>query len=392
MDYLKELRISGLIAAHMLGTIDDDGKRELERWIDECGDNGELFRRLARESVRQRLAQGGQEDDIESVIAGIHTRIAAGRRVRSRRPLYWIASAAGVAIVAACLSVFFTPEVQPSAEPIAEAIADPGSKVRIILPSGEEIKFDEMSGSVEAGNGVINRDGSNLVFTAAENAPQNASQTSAEPVMTTIVTEQGGELSFRLNDGTMVWLNTDSEFSFPMDFGPDGRNVKLKGEAYFEVNHDAARPFVVSTGAMDIRVLGTVFNVKSYADDPDASATLLSGSIEVDAGGRTRRIQPGFTATIDRATGNLSVAEADTYAATAWLHGQLIFNDEGIDAVLRTLARWYDVKFVYDGASGGDYTFNGRMTRYDPLGESLKRITLAGGPSFEIDGNTIYVR
>lgn len=389
MDYYNELRIAELIAAHILGTIDDDGKHALEQWKQRSGENRTLLAGLTGEKLERRMA--GAEPDMESVIAEIHSRIAVRRR-RSRRPVYRISAAACAVIAAVCLTVFIDRGEQPENTLLTEAAADPASKVRIILPSGEEIKLDQMSGSIEAGNGVINREGSDLVFTAAESASETATTASSEPVMTTIVTEQGGELSFRLGDGTSVWLNTDSEFSFPMEFGPDRRLVKLKGEAYFEVSHDPQHPFVVSAGEMDVQVLGTVFNVKSYDDDHDVSATLLSGVIEVDALGQTRRIEPGHAATIDRTTGKLTVAAADTFAATAWMHGQLIFNDEGIDAVLRTLARWYDVEFVYEGLQAGNYTFNGRMSRYDPLGESLNRITLAGGPSFVIDGGIIHVR
>lgn len=394
MNYFKELRIAKLIAAYLLGTINDEERRILDRWEGESEHNHALFRKLTKENIDHYFNSDDNRDDIENVIAQIHARISTSqrnhkRRKPLRRPFSWIALAAGSFTLIVGLSIFISRfENTSPTETLSNTIPDPASKVRIILPSGKEIKFDEMSDTVAECGGVINREGSSLVFSHEDVDFENT----AEPVMTTIVTELGGELSFRLSDGTSVWLNNGSEFSFPMEFGTGDRRVKLKGEAYFEVSHDPAKPFVVTTGDMDIRVLGTVFNVKSYSDETSATATLLSGRISVAAGGVTRNIEPGFAATVDRETGKVSVSAADTFAATAWLHGQLVFVDEGIEAVLRTLSRWYGVNFVYDGLEIGKYTFNGRMTKYDPLSESLNRITLAGGPSFSIDGDTVYLR
>ena len=391
MDYSGELQIAALIAGHILGALDAERTELLEQWKNKSDENRELFHRLTEDDFRFYPQKEMDKADIEKVIETIYSHIypvgkPASRKGSGSRRFFRGAAAACVAL-AVGVAVFFAVRGGEDRAITALNLPDPASKVRIVLPSGQEVRLGDMAESIEIGDGTISRRGAGLVIHSDGMDPA-----AREEIMTTIVTDQGGEVSFILPDGTSVWLNADSRLSFPAKFRAEDRRVELSGEAYFEVHRNPGHPFIVSTGEMDIRVTGTTFNIKSYPNEPKAVATLLSGSITVDAGGASSKVEPGYAATFGRATGSVEILKADPDAATAWLRGQLMFVDEEIGAVLRTLARWYDVEFVFDGPSPHDYTFNGRISKYDPLFEILGYITLAGGPRFTVEDGTVYVR
>ena len=104
---------------------------------------------------------------------------------------------------------------------------------------------------------------------------------------------RGSKLKLSLPDGTSVWLNADSKLRFPVSFTAERREVYLEGEAYFEVAKDSAREFWVHAGAMDVKVLGTSFNVKAYERLETVATTLVEGSVEVACAGKSFQIVPG---------------------------------------------------------------------------------------------------
>src|SRR4029078_631833 len=97
----------------------------------------------------------------------------------------------------------------------------------------------------------------------------------------TVSTKRGSKSKVQLPDGTQVWLNADSRIAYNEKFQGNLREVTLEGEAYFDVVRDEKRPFVIHTAAIDIKVLGTAFNVRSYANEKNTETSLIRGSIEV---------------------------------------------------------------------------------------------------------------
>src|SRR5690606_35237757 len=130
-----------------------------------------------------------------------------------------------------------------------------------------------------------------------------------------------------LPDGTHVWLNTASAIHFPVAFTGNERHVTLIGEAYFEVAHDATKPFKVTANGSTIRVLGTHFNVSAYADEPRVVATLLEGAVDVAGAGSRVVLKPGEQAIVDEETGRIWQEKADIQSVIAWKNGYFRFND-----------------------------------------------------------------
>lgn len=166
-----------------------------------------------------------------------------------------------------------------------------------------------------------------------------------------VVSEKGQRKEFTLPDGSRVWLNADTKIKYKKHFNSPVREVVLHGEAYFSVVKDTARPFIVKTSKLDIKVLGTVFNVKSYPGDKTIETTLVTGlvSIEKNTGREKEKeapvlVKPQQKAIFSLNAEQIKVESVNVDKTTSWKNGKLVFDNESIDAVLLKLQRWYGVK------------------------------------------------
>ena len=165
------------------------------------------------------------------------------------------------------------------------------------------------------------------------------------PVENHIQVPGGQRVLLTLSDGTRVWLNARSEFSYPSRFSKDARNVRLEGEGFFEVAHDADRPFVVKGGLLDIKVLGTKFNMRNYEDEA-SSVTLVEGKVEVATADEGERLtlRPREQVVYSPETGITLNRDVDTDVWRAWTKGELIFRDQPLRAICRELERKFNVR------------------------------------------------
>jgi len=168
-------------------------------------------------------------------------------------------------------------------------------------------------------------------------------------VWQTITTPSGVKSQAQLPDGTMVWLNSGSTLHYPSSFTNKERNVKLSGEAFFEVVKDEQHPFHVNLGKISIEVLGTTFNVINYANEDQTEIILTSGKVRLlgqqkDTKQLIAEMQPGQKAVYLKASNKLSMQKVDTDKYTSWIDGQLIFRDDAMDEVIRRLDRWFNVE------------------------------------------------
>jgi ferric-dicitrate binding protein FerR (iron transport regulator) len=136
-----------------------------------------------------------------------------------------------------------------------------------------------------------------------------------------------------------------------------------------------------------VEVLGTHFNVNSYGDEPLSKVTLLEGSVLVSAGAVSKRIVPGEQAVSGVGAG-LKVLEVSAEDVVDWKDGVFVFNDEPLESVMRRISRWYNVEVEYAGADKG-YLYGGSVSRFDKVSKVLRRLELAGGVHFKVDGRRI---
>lgn len=178
----------------------------------------------------------------------------------------------------------------------------------------------------------------------------------------------GQKSQIQLSDGSKVWLNAESSLSFCENFSDSIREVKLVGEAFFEVNHDASRPFIVRTEDISVSVLGTQFNISAYSDDEDISVSLVQGSVKVNFDNGhpedTILLEPGFGigySKVTHDTNEFSLLEDEFLynRKTAWKNGSLVFDGQDFKSFVKDISRWYGVNVTVTGEPSSDWRIRG---------------------------------
>ncbi len=199
-----------------------------------------------------------------------------------------------------------------------------------------------------------------------------------------IVSPLGGRTHFQLPDGTKVSLNSGTKLTYSPNF-KNNRMVSLTGEAFFDVYHNPSFPFVVRTIDLDVKVLGTKFNVAAFDNQQLVEVVLEEGKVEVFGSEDSfyRTLRPDEKLTLHRQQNTVDVKKVEATNLTAWKDGVLIFRSEPLDEVLTRLGRWYNVRFeILDKEIE---TLHYRATfREEPLEEVLRLISLTAPIDYEI--------
>lgn len=236
-----------------------------------------------------------------------------------------------------------------------------------------------------------------------------------------ITTKSGSKTNLLLPDGTKVWLNANSKITYDKNYGNRLREVMLTGEAYFDVVKNAERPFVIHTAKMDIKVLGTAFNVKCYPGEKTTETSLIRGSIEVTLKDRLEKIMlkpneklvinndeiadqliQGNSAAVTTAPAKkenpiISLSHLTFYPAdstvieTAWTQNKLVFSSETFEEIALKMERWYNVKIGF----ADEYLKNERLTgnfEKETITEALTAMQLTTAFSFIIKNDKILIK
>lgn len=264
----------------------------------------------------------------------------------------------------------------------------PGKDGAILtLANGEKLILDSL------GNGVVTTQGKTTVLIRNGQLVYDASVKESQVLYNTMTTPKGRQYQLVLPDGTGVWLNAASSITYPIAFVGNDRTVTITGEAYFEVAKDKSKPFHVKVNDMEVEVLGTHFNINSYAEESVIRTTLLEGSVKISEGltasvGRTVMLRPGQQA-VNTGAGITVNSDANIDQIMAWKNGMFNFNKLSLQEVLRQLSRWYDVDIVYKGTVTPK-KFGGEIQRDLNLSEVLEGLQ-AIGVHFKIEGKKLIV-
>jgi len=239
-------------------------------------------------------------------------------------------------------------------------------------------------------DGVLAKQG-NVAVTKTKNGELIYKAGTAEStslLYNTIATPRGGKYHVVLPDGSNVWLNVASSLKFPTAFIGTERVVELTGEAYFEIEPNKAKPFLVKTKTAQIKVLGTHFNIMEHANEGFTQTTLLEGSIAYSSKNYQQVLVPGQQAMLNESLGTVKVLKVNPSHSIAWKNGLFIFNNTNIEEILKDLSRWYDVDIEYaDDLS--DVKFTGVMPRDVKVSKVLRILADAGGITFGVNGKVI---
>jgi ferric-dicitrate binding protein FerR (iron transport regulator) len=237
------------------------------------------------------------------------------------------------------------------------------SKATITLANGQTVLLDSI------GNGILAKQGAVSLVKSADGQIVYTG-TSTSPVYNTLFNPRGSKvISLTLNDGTIVWLNSESSLRYPVAFVGNQRRVEITGEAYFEVAKDERKKFIVESNGVSTEVLGTHFNVNTYESEHDVKITLLEGAIKVRKGLITGILKPGQQAEVTddiRVTSNV-----DMDAVMSWKNGFFHFANTSIPELMKQISRWYDIDIVYNNVIT-QRQFGGEISREASLSEVLK--------------------
>lgn len=369
--------ISKLIARKILGdTLAPEEEAALQAWLSD-GRNAATYEEVKRLDLVSAMLRLEREDYGERMVARFRrTQQRRMLRLFLRRASVWAGVAAVVALLFLAVPRSARRLAGDSTQQTAMTIVPGEPKAILTLADGQQIDVT---------------DGDHRVVDRLLDSVSMALADTVAVRYNTLSIPRGGEFRYELADGTRVWLNAESELRFPETFGGGERRVYVKGEVFFDVAHDEAHPFVVSTGRGDVRVLGTRFNLTDYAGTPLA-ATLVEGRIRFHTpDGRDYDVRPSQQLTFDEAGGTVDVQTVDVSVYTAWVDHQFVFRNQSLEDILTTLSRWYDFHPVFADDSLRGIRLSGRLYRGDDIRVLLDSYERAAGIRFVIRGENILV-
>lgn len=257
----------------------------------------------------------------------------------------------------------------------------------------------------------------------AYQAGKNSQPESSNVVFNEIAVPMGSKTQIELSDGTKIWLNSGSKLKYPQKFTGKSREVELEGEGYFDVVKNPKTPFIVKASDLNIKVLGTSFNVKAYPEEGSVETTLVKGTIQiskVSKSGKTENtisLKPKERATYIKEKGKLILSEVekkvetvpiqveeapkrkehilfmkdvDTEQFTAWKDNKLVFKNEDLESLCIKLERWYNVKINLKSKDLRKFHYTGTIEN-ETINDVIKIIQLTMPIDYEIDHSTIDI-
>ncbi|UII24875.1 FecR domain-containing protein [Fulvivirga maritima] len=205
-------------------------------------------------------------------------------------------------------------------------------------------------------------------------------------------TKRGQKSKIQLPDGSVVWLNSDSELEYVKDFQKN-REVILSGEAFFEVTKDKKHPFRVKTSALTTEVLGTSFNIKSFPKDAAVEVALVTGKVKIIEATEQKDyvLTPGFQLTLNKTDKAILKTSFDKAQIMSWKNGVIYFKDDDLAAVIRILERWYGVSIRVSGPIPDDFKVSGHYDGNDYLSNILNSIKYGKDFEYTIDEKNVDI-
>ncbi len=266
---------------------------------------------------------------------------------------------------------------------------EPGEdKATLTLEDGSTIAL-EKGNSYQMQNASSN--GEELVYEAEKTKTK-------EIVYNYLTIPRGGQFFIKLSDGTKVWLNSESQLKYPVNFiSGETREVELVyGEAYFDVSpstdHHGAK-FRVINDHQDIEVIGTEFNIKAYKDEANIYTTLVEGKVSINAATTNQILKPSQQANLDLNSSAMNVTTVNVYNETSWKDGVFCFRKKPLEEIMKVLSRWYDMEVNFVNPELKSAGFNGVLRKNLNIEDILKAIKNFNViEDYEIIDNTVILK
>jgi hypothetical protein len=381
--------IAGLILKSIREEANGEELGQLEQWLEEEPDNRLFYdalndadslaleyreyKSVDMDATWQKLL--GRIEVPESAPEQVPTQtpviaIEEIKSTNSNKNVYWLSAAIAVmVIIIAGIYVYKQQPVPVKVVKVNNAGApEPGSnKAILVRADGSKYELQDLpNGELPVTGGGIKYQKQDGKIVCSLNGMQV--QTGA---FDSLIVPPGGRFTLVLPDGTEVWLNSASSIRYPAGLTATERKVTMTGEAYFEIAHDKAKPFIVSVRGNSLQALGTKFNVNAYEPDASVRTSLLDGKLLITSKKDKKVLEPNNTALISPTTEIKILPEDNISKVIAWKNGEFEFDNEPIVSVARQIGRWYNMRVFIEG------TPNTRVTYSDSMNKKID-ITLEG--------------
>ena len=386
-DKIKEtLSISDKISDILSKELDVGSQHVLDSWLAQNEQNKALFNKICSDNTIREKIYNYKNSDAEQAF----NDFLKARKQRSNRRIYY-RFLSGAAVIAICfgfgaliriqeqetqnLQVTET-EQQLSDMPANKPVLTLGDGTRMNV-WGDNLYFKE----TEKGQKIML--GDSLLSQKEDSITADSYNTLEVPLRC--------DFNFTMSDGTRVWINAASTLKYPAKFAADSRTVYASGEIYLEVAKDAGRPFYVVVDGITVKVLGTSFNIRAYADENDTKVTLLEGKIAAQINDKEYTLTPGKQLKRDKTFGETSVRTVDPAEIVSWTRGYYIFKKARLQEVVNTLKNWYGVNIMLSSGAS-DIIYTGVVNKEEKLEVFLRRLEEVSNVKCSCNGKfvTIY--
>ena len=373
-----------LLEKYLSGNASPEERAKVEQWY---------------ASFEEKKAAMGEGDDLNAIREKMYRKIADELNLQEPvipfyRKLNFRLTAAAILIL--LIGSYFIFSTQQKTNTISSATAKPllknditppaSNKATLILADGKTIELDSSANGTLAVQGKINIVKQNDGLIAYTGKPGDKIS------YNTLTVPRGSKpMKLLLADGSEVWLNVASSVTYPTAFVGGERRVEVTGEVYFEVAKNKEMPFIVKklNDDVEVKVLGTHFNVNTYEDEQDIKITLLEGAVNVSKGNTGALLKPGEQARVSMADKISIMSNEDIEEVMAWKNGRFYFDGADIKTIMRQVEKWYNVDIAYEATI--PYSFVAKISRNVNVSDLFKILELTDLVHFRIEGNKITV-
>ncbi len=365
----------------------------LLNWIEQSEENRLYFINIQKIFVAAKVnTRVSRKDKIEAekmwmnIISKADIDVSVLNRERRVKRFYF-GSAAAVVLLLLTLAInnYLSEGYFSDTSDTANITVIKPSDPTLVLSDGSEIPVSKLTDEISDAGARISKD-------MVNGLEYEASAVKAEVAYNTIKIPTATTYMLKLSDGTKVWLNSESELTYPVTFNQKERRVVLKGEGYFEVSKISDKsPFIVESGSFETHVLGTCFNVSCYTDNSNQHVTLTEGSLRVGIKENQMLLATGDQLRYNQQTGSILKEQVNTSEFTSWIDGQTWFNNTPLSELVIMIKRFYGIKVMLSHESLSLLRFSGKLTKSYDVKKIIDLISESANLKWIVEGDTIIL-
>ena len=376
----NSFEISKLISKSAVEKLTNKELVFLETWLRKDKSHIELYKKVCSKKSIYQKKDILLHTNKNQIWQNVNTHINKRKRVKFISTIMRYA-----AVILIPISIFTFLIIQDNVDKTNDVLTQTTENVKLILSDGTDVNLGDKE-NIQSLSKNVNLEKNQLTY--------SKKQTSRKIKYNTLIVPKGEKFNLQLADGTKVVMNSDSRLKYPTSFIGKNRKVFLEGEAYFDVAKDQTKPFIINSNKLNIRVLGTSFNVRSYKNEPCIKTTLVEGSVKVYTENNKNKsitLKPSEQSTFSKEFKHISVKKVNTDIYTAWIKNRLVFENERLDNIINSLSRAYNLNVIFVDNDVKEYHFSGDIKLYKNINKVVELLEVTKKVKLNVVEDTIYI-